>query len=347
MKWKDEELKLIIDNYLNYTDLEISKIFFNGKRSEKSIEKQRLKMGLKKKKPVIKWKAEELELLKRIYRDYTNEEISKIFFNNSRTKRAINEKGLELNLVKSEEITNRINMEKTKAMRDYTLGCKRSDSTKRKLSDTRKRLFRDGILISPLQGRIVSEEERIKSRLRNQGKWSGDKNPRHINPLFKESNGMWRGGITSLSQALRENILLWKKESMRLCNYKCILTGNNFSEIHHVYPFNKIIKKSLEELNLEVKPNLSYYENNGSDLIEKIQHNHKHLGLCLSSEIHKLFHDNYSYNNFNLNDFVDFTINYFNHIYDENLSESFKSINSKESLENVLNKLNKITINVY
>ena len=50
MNWSNEELNLIKDNYLNYNDLELSRIFFRNSRSKKAIEKQRLLMGLKRKK---------------------------------------------------------------------------------------------------------------------------------------------------------------------------------------------------------------------------------------------------------------------------------------------------------
>ena len=176
--------------------------------------------------------------------------------------------------------------------------------------------------------------------------WTGENNPRHKNPLFGEKNGRWLGGITSLSQALRENITLWKKESMCLCEYRCALTGMEFTDIHHFYPFNKMIKEVLLGLDLEIMPNLASYPNSDI-LINAIQLKHEQLGICLSSEIHKLFHDKYSYIDFNLDNFTEFINDYFNGVYDEKLPVSHRSYNSKYSIDDVIDKINKINVNVY
>ena len=345
--WSEEELQLVKEYYLIYSDKEMSKIVFQDKKSAKAIEKQRLKMGLKRGSSNKRWSSEEVALLKEVYEDYTNNEIMEMFFNGTRSRKSINEMGLKMGLVKSEETQKRTNEEKTRKIKNYNLGRNMKEESKQKLSATMKKQYEEG-RISPWKGRIVSEEEKEKARQRNKEKamWAGEKNPRHIKPLFKEENGRWLGGITPISQALRENISLWKTKSMEICEYKCMITGQPFSDIHHVYPFNKTIKEVLKDLNLEIKPNLSHYENSDK-IINEVQLRHDYLGICLSSEIHKLFHDVYSYVDFNLDDFIEFIRDYFNGMYDEKLSISHRSYNSKYSIAEVNDKINKINVNIY
>ena len=349
MCWTEEEIQLLKDNYLKYTDIELSEIVFKGSRSKRAIEKQRLLLGLKRNssKTPKRWTEEEKMMLKDIYEDYTNNEISEIFFKGTRSRKSINEMGWKMGLVKSEETQKRINAEKTREIKSYNLGRNMKEESKQKLSATMKKQYKEG-RISPWKNRTVSEEERERSRQRNKerGLWTGENNPRHKNPLFGEKNGRWLGGITSLSQALRENITLWKKESMCLCEYRCALTGMEFTDIHHFYPFNKMIKEVLLGLDLEIMPNLASYPNSDI-LINAIQLKHEQLGICLSSEIHKLFHDKYSYIDFNLDNFTEFINDYFNGVYDEKLPVSHRSYNSKYSIDDVIDKINKINVNVY
>lgn len=54
---------------------------------------------------------------------------------------------------------------------------------------------------------------------------------------YKPISDEWKGGITKLATALRSNINEWKKKSIELCEYKCLLTGGEFNVIHHLTPF--------------------------------------------------------------------------------------------------------------
>ena len=46
---------------------------------------------------------------------------------------------------------------------------------------------------------------------------------------------------------------------MKMCNYKCILTGDWFNEIHHVIPFNEIVINSMSKLGLSRNQDISDY----------------------------------------------------------------------------------------
>jgi hypothetical protein len=111
-----------------------------------------------------------------------------------------------------------------------------------------------------------------------------------------ESSSSWKGGISPLNTYLRESITEWKKQSMENCDYKCVITGEKFDDIHHLYSFNKIVKEALNNCNLPIHKNVNDYTNEEMDLLKaelnKVQNKYP-LGVCLSRDIHDLFHHLY------------------------------------------------------
>ena len=106
----------------------------------------------------------------------------------------------------------------------------------------------------------------------------------------------WKGGITPLNFYSRSFIYLWKRESMKNCNYRCVITGEVFNVVHHLYSFSNILTESLNELGLQPRGDISEYSDIELKLIEeKIVelHNKYPLGVCLTDETHKLFHSLY------------------------------------------------------
>jgi hypothetical protein len=198
-------------------------------------------------------------------------------------------------------------------------GIKRSDETKKKLSLAKKGKFvgKDNWWY----GKKRSEEQRlyIGKIKRELGNWKGEKNLRHIKPLNGELNGRWQGGITVLYAHLRSCISEWKEMSMQKSNYKCVITGDAFDEIHHTYSFKNIINDTLNNLGLPVKQSVYEYTSEEIELIEKecLRIHILNLGVCLRKDIHKLFHDEYGYGNNTLEHFEEFKQNYTNNKYDE------------------------------
>jgi len=129
-----------------------------------------------------------------------------------------------------------------------------------------------------------------------------------------EYSNNWKGGISSLTEHFRANISTWKTNSQHIGNYKCVITGNPFGCIHHLYSFNLIVQKFLSDNHIEIKKNANDYE---EEYLKKITllfekfHDSYGLGVCLSNNIHKLYHKLYSNDN-NIEQFNEFTNRYAN-----------------------------------
>jgi len=107
-----------------------------------------------------------------------------------------------------------------------------------------------------------------------------------------ENNYGWKGGFSSSKNFLRDKILQWKKDSIINSNFKCVLTGQIFDKIHHLYGFNLIIKEAFKETKIPVKKFIEYTNEDMTILSDKVieLHNKYPLGVCLKEELHKLFH---------------------------------------------------------
>lgn len=121
------------------------------------------------------------------------------------------------------------------------------------------------------------------------------------NTIRGSNNSNWKGGVSELNHYLRYSLVQWKKDSLESAGYKCYITGSGGTlEIHHEYSFHKIVKETLEQLQLPTYQNIGdYTEEELKSLTEKfIESNYLHgLGKCLLPEVHSLFHQEYHYDN--------------------------------------------------
>ena len=108
-----------------------------------------------------------------------------------------------------------------------------------------------------------------------------------------ENHWNWKGGITPIHNYLRSSLLKWKRDSMKNCNYKCIITGDRFEDIHHLYSFSNILFESLNELNFQLYKDINNYTITELKILEKkvLEVHYRYpLGVCITNNIHKLFH---------------------------------------------------------
>lgn len=125
-------------------------------------------------------------------------------------------------------------------------------------------------------------------------------------------------GYYTLINYIRMNITEWKKKSMEASGYKCVLTGGNFDDIHHQYSFNSILEETLKVTNMDDRESIDDYTDEELkfvlDTFKSIQDTYP-LGVCLSKEVHKLFHKIYGYGNNTPEQWEEFKLNYNNNVY--------------------------------
>lgn len=259
--------------------------------------------------PKYKWTKEENDILINTYKNYTDEEIQKLFLSN-RTLSSIISHRQELNLHgKSDEAHRRALVIRNERASKSLKGKKRSDETKAKISSIRKEYYKthDGWA----KGAIFTEEHRkhISEAKIKVGKWKGNDNPRHKNPLNGEKNGRWKGGILDTYSELRSETKNWFDESSKFCNYKCVITGIEFDNIHHTTAFRDIVDMVFKNTGIEIRQKVCDYSiEEFSILRDGLRELHKEYGFgaCINYNVHKLFHDSYGYTKFSPYDFLDF-----------------------------------------
>ncbi|ULT58709.1 hypothetical protein L1999_09345 [Neobacillus drentensis] len=116
-----------------------------------------------------------------------------------------------------------------------------------------------------------------------------------------ENNPNWNGGITPLSNVLRNSIKEWKKISLAKYGFRCALS-NEWSDdiqIHHPKSFETIRDEVMKELGFYERKKLDNYNQDEIQLIlEKLElRNEEILGIPLKKEIHILFHKLYGRKN--------------------------------------------------
>lgn len=145
---------------------------------------------------------------------------------------------------------------------------------------------------------------------------------------YREENAsQWNGGLSEVKTYVRNNISEWKKISMKLCNYKCVVSGDDFDDIHHVESFNTLFEKLVKSTDFKINQLISEHSNYELEIIREIGielHLSSCSGVCLTNEIHKEFHSIYGNRNNNRKQFLEFI--------------SDKYPNRLEFVENILNK---------
>ena len=253
------------------------------------------------------WTDDEKKLLKKVYKKYTGRELQIKYFQN-RSIRSLESMADIMGISgKTEETKQRARKFSSEIVSQKLKGRDLGQEWRDKISATKKEYYKThdswwkGKKRSPEQCKAISE--------RMKGKWAGDKNPRHINPLNGELNGRWKGGILDTYVELRSDTKDWFNESMEFCGYKCVITNGEFDNVHHTTAFRDIVDQVFEITGVEVKPKVCDYSTDDFDELRstlKELHSIYGYGACINKEVHKLFHDNYGYTKFSPFDFLDF-----------------------------------------
>lgn len=92
----------------------------------------------------------------------------------------------------------------------------------------------------------------------------------------------------------------WKKKSMANCGYKCVISGEKFDDIHHLYAKNLILAQALESEGLTMPEDINSCSDELKQLILSafLKEQDKYpLGVCLSKYYHRRFHAMYGFGN--------------------------------------------------
>ena len=128
-----------------------------------------------------------------------------------------------------------------------------------------------------------------------------------------------KSSYNDLSEYIRRNNNEWKVLSMANCKYKCVLTGERFDDIHHLYGLNLILNETLKELCIDIKDDINKYTDKELDDILnlfRINQSKYPLGVCLSKTVHTLFHNMYGYGNNTPNQWDEFVKDFKNKNYE-------------------------------
>lgn len=123
----------------------------------------------------------------------------------------------------------------------------------------------------------------------------------------------WKGGKTDMREFMDDKLIEWKNESIKDSGYRCVITGDIFDHVHHLYSFSKIVEESFLEIGLDSsRKNTSLYSPEQLLLIsEKIIEIHYRypLGVCLRRDVHEKFHSIYGKTNNTPDQFYEFAKN--------------------------------------
>lgn len=220
-----------------------------------------------------KWTDEEINILKGLYVNTSNKEISEIYMPNRSISQITDYATKVLGLHKEE-----VGRIKRLSKEGNIVGWSEDDD----------KFLIDNYMVLPKNEiiRILRKDFRtITTRARKLGLYQID-----INNIDSKL------GIFLRRRVGKE----WKKDSLSLYNNVCYITGTlNNLEIHHQINLETIVSNILKELNIPRMDNISDYKKVDLDsIVFKFREYHKNnLGVPIEKELHILFHRLYGYRN--------------------------------------------------
>lgn len=129
-----------------------------------------------------------------------------------------------------------------------------------------------------------------------------------------ENHPNWNGGISSITEILRTKITPWKKEVMRANNFCCDITGRRTNDlvVHHLTNFSDLVKRAFEVSQVPIRKKLEDYTPEEMQKLEEalLSQHTLDLGVVLTSEVHKEFHQIYGVKDNTLEQYLEFKNNY-------------------------------------
>lgn len=124
-----------------------------------------------------------------------------------------------------------------------------------------------------------------------------------------ENSFRWRGGITAIRKHLRHKTKNWVRKSLKENGFKCLITGDEDVEFHHLQGFDLLVQEVFERIDLKILQNVEDYSEKEliliEDVFDEIQFQYP-LGVPLRKDIHVVFHQLYGLGNNTPEQFYEF-----------------------------------------
>lgn len=126
-----------------------------------------------------------------------------------------------------------------------------------------------------------------------------------------------------LRKYIRDHLSSWRNRVIKQLGNKCCLTGETTGlEVHHCRGFNVMMKETIDKLNFEIKTSFLDYSNQELETLLsaflEIQNKYKEY-VCISADVHKLFHKNFGYGNNTIDQWNVFVWRYKNGFYTQTI----------------------------
>lgn len=125
-----------------------------------------------------------------------------------------------------------------------------------------------------------------------------------------------KDGYKGLTQFMRSRLSIWKDEVRKQFNYTCALSGSRSNiVVHHCHGFNLLFEETIDALDFPILDNFCDYTDEQLfmfvDTFLKLQEYHNAY-VCISENIHKLFHTEYGYGDNTIEQWEEFKQRYRN-----------------------------------
>lgn len=275
--WTKEDVEFLKNNYGKITSEEISKII-DYRHSGREVCRKAAEIGLS---ICSFWTKEEEEILKDNYSKIPMSEVQKLL--PKRTLPSILGKARSFGLISYFNISKTYTDEDNQYLRDNYL------------------LKTDEEMANHLNRSVNAIQQKLRLL--------------DLHRPFDLKTKAYKG----LSDYVRSRLYIWKSQFREDNNYTCAITGKRSNIIvHHCRGFNLLLEETIEALNFSIKDNFQDYTNEELDefvtVFMEIQ-NEYDACVCITEDIHKLFHKEYGYGNNTVEQWEQFVNDYRNGKY--------------------------------
>lgn len=277
IRWNVHDIKILCDNYRKIKTLEIQKML-SKEYSIKAIRSRAKDFGFAQSRL---WSKEEEQIILDNYENISLNEMLKLLPN--RTIPSIMHKARQFNLLSNFYKNNKYSVDEIKFLKDNYLGMSNYE----------------------LSQKLSRPENGIAQKL-----W-------HLE-LYRPFE-IQKTGYKNLISFMRSRLAIWKDEVREKYKYTCCLSGKHSNIIvHHCRSFNLIFAETIDILNFPEYDSFEDYSDDELILFSKTfldLQEYYNAYVCITEDIHKLFHREYGYGDNTEEQWEEFVYKYRNRHY--------------------------------